>query len=105
MKHAPVVMTNAVIEKMEAGGIGTGTDPSYKPAIEEWCPDVLDIREQFPINRSITTAIAVNHGIPHPCYLKISVLAPMTVDFLVTRVRNGERYLQAYNAKRDGDSE
>ena len=64
-----------------------------------------DIREQFPINRSITPAIAVNQGIPHPCYLETRALAPMTVDFLVTRVRNGERYLQAFSAKRDGESE
>jgi hypothetical protein len=134
-------MTDAVIEKMEAEGIGTGTGPNYKPAIEarkmssrgrsrrawsnktrrkhellsdvehnlflalEWCPDVLDIREQFPIKRSITTAIAMTLGIPHPYYPKTNVLTLMTVDFLVTRVRNGEQYLQAYNAKRDEDSE
>lgn len=33
MRQVPGVMTDAVIEKMEADGIGTGTGPNYKPAI------------------------------------------------------------------------
>jgi hypothetical protein len=34
MKQAPVVMTDAVIEKLEVDSIGTGTSPNYKPVIE-----------------------------------------------------------------------
>lgn len=71
----------------------------------EWAQDVVEIWEQYPIQRSITTAVAGALGIPHPYYPSTNILTVMTVDFLVTRVRDGKLYLQALDAKDDDESE
>lgn len=66
----------------------------------EWAPDVVDIREQFPLDRTHTTRIAKECGIRHPRYPVTQVCAVMSADFVVTRVKpSGQRYLEAYNTK------
>lgn len=67
--------------------------------LAEFTPDVVDIREQYPLDRISTRAIAVELGIRHPQYLGTQVDAVMTCDFLVTRERNGVKSLEAYNCK------
>ncbi|MBV5269630.1 MAG: Tn7 transposase TnsA N-terminal domain-containing protein, partial [Afipia sp.] len=46
--------------------------------------DVVDIREQFPLDRTETLAIAAARGIKHPQVKGVSIV--MTTDFLETRV-------------------
>jgi hypothetical protein len=50
----------------------------------EWSPDVLDIREQFPLSIEETLAIAKRLGIRHPADPKTKEPIVMTTDFLVT---------------------
>lgn len=71
----------------------------------EWTPDVVDIREQYPLDRDITTQIAAARGIAHPCYPGTHISTVMTVDFLVTRVQNGKYRLEAFNDKRTDEAE
>lgn len=54
----------------------------------EWRPDVLDIREQFPLSRDETLAIADRLGVRHPRDPKTKDYVVMTTDFVVT-VRKG----------------
>jgi TnsA endonuclease N terminal len=71
----------------------------------EWCADVVDIREQFPLARKQTLDVAAEIGAPHPYYSGTHVPTVMTVDFMVTRVKDGRRYLQAFNVKSAEDAE
>jgi hypothetical protein len=71
----------------------------------EWQTDVLDIREQFPLDRSVTQDVARALCARHPHYPGTHVPTVMTVDFLVTRIRNGQEALEAYNAKRTEEAE
>lgn len=73
--------------------------------ILEWCADVVDIREQFPLDRAITRELAVELGIPHPTYPGTHVPTVMTADFLVTRKRAGKKVLEAFNAKSSREAE
>ena len=61
-----------------------------------WRDDVIDIREQFPLDLKLTTAIARRLGLPHPHNRH----SRMTTDFLVTYM-NPEKtyYLKAYTVK------
>ena len=52
--------------------------------VVDWSPRVLDIREQFPLNRDETMAIAKQLGIRHPSDLKTKEPITMTTDFVVT---------------------
>lgn len=65
----------------------------------EWTQDVVDIREQFPLERELTLAVAESLDIRHPYYPGTHVPTVMTIDFLVTRRRNGEEFIEAFNAK------
>ena len=47
-------------------------------------PDVVDIREQFPLERTRTLEAAAHLGIKHPKYPGTNVNAVMTLDFVVT---------------------
>jgi hypothetical protein len=47
-------------------------------------PRVLDIREQFPLDRDETLAIADQLGIRHPCDPKTREPIVMTTDFVIT---------------------
>lgn len=71
----------------------------------DWQEDVVDIREQFPLNRDFTCTVADRLGIRHPYYPGTDVKTVMTVDFMVTRVRDGAEYLEAYNAKPTSEAE
>lgn len=71
----------------------------------EWGQDVVDIREQYPLDRDITQELARTLGLRHPHYPRTQTPTVMTVDFLVTRIRSGERLFEAFNAKRDEEAE
>jgi hypothetical protein len=82
------------------------SDVEYKLFIcLEWSRDVIDIREQYPLERDITQQIAQELGLPHPHYRGTNVPVVMTVDVLATHVREGEPFLKAYNAKREEEAE
>ena len=71
----------------------------------EWCADVVDIREQYPLERKQTLDVAAQIGAPHPYCWGTHVPWVMTVDFMVTRVHDGRRYLQAFNVKSSEEAE
>jgi hypothetical protein len=55
----------------------------------EWNNAVIDIREQYPLNRDDTWLIANEKGIKHPTDPKSQVPIVMTTDFLIT-IKNSE---------------
>lgn len=71
----------------------------------EWQHDIVDIREQYPLDRALTQDIARCLNIRHPYYPTTHVPTVMTVDFLVTKVRCGTQEVIAFNAKRDEEAE
>ena len=71
----------------------------------EWALDVVDIREQFPLDRELTRNLAMDLRICHPTYPGTNVHTVMSVDFLVNRIRNGESTLVAFDIKRTEDAE
>lgn len=71
----------------------------------EWSMTVVDIREQYPLDRDVTQTLAQKLKIRHPHYPGTQVPTVMTVDFLLTVIGpNGEDYV-ALNAKRDEEAE
>ncbi|MEC1698139.1 TnsA endonuclease N-terminal domain-containing protein [Schinkia azotoformans] len=50
----------------------------------EWSNKVIDIREQFPLNREDTLKIASEKNIPHPFENSTQTPIVMTTDFLAT---------------------
>jgi len=73
--------------------------------ILEWATDICDIREQFPLSREHTQEVAIQLGIPHPFYPGTHVPTVMTVDFMVTRIREGTEFLEAFNVKAASEAE
>ena len=71
----------------------------------EWTRYVTDIREQYPLDRTLTQTVARRLGIRHPCYPQTSIPTVMTVDFLVTRIHQGKQILEAFNAKTIDEAE
>jgi len=69
----------------------------------DWSPQVVDVNEQFPLDRALTQDVARKLGIPHPYYPGTSVPVVMTVDFMVTLIRNSQTVLEAFNTKADAD--
>jgi hypothetical protein len=69
----------------------------------DWSSQVVDINEQFPLDRALTLDVARRLGIPHPYYEGTKVPTVMTVDFMVTLVRNGQTVVEAFNTKVDED--
>lgn len=67
--------------------------------LAEFTQDIVDIREQYPLDRTLTRSIANELGIRHPQYVGTRVDTVMTSDFLITRKRKGEEILEAYNCK------
>lgn len=64
------------------------------------CADeVIDIREQFPLNRDETLQIAVDLGVRHPRAPGSSTYEVMTTDFLVTTYKRGVIAMTAYAVK------
>lgn len=70
----------------------------------EWMPEVVDIREQYPLNREMTLTIAQKLGLRHPYYPGTQVATVMTVDFIATRLVAGVKSMMALNAKRDEEA-
>ena len=55
----------------------------------DWSDNVVDVREQFPLDRDITRKIADEMGVVHPMDPKTRTDIVMTTDFLIdTRVGN-----------------
>jgi hypothetical protein len=50
----------------------------------DWSDNVIDIREQYPIDREITTKIAEDINIKHPIDSSTQTPIVMTTDFLIT---------------------
>lgn len=73
--------------------------------LAEWSPSVVDIQEQYPLDREVTLALAQQLSIKHPCYPTTSVPTVMTVDFLLTIHRGREQTLLALNCKREEEAE
>ena len=71
----------------------------------EWSRSVVDIREQYPLDRDLTQTVAQELKIQHPSYPGTRVPTVMTVDFLLTVVEHGVKRLVALNAKRDEEAE
>lgn len=67
--------------------------------LAEFTPGIVDIREQYPLERDQTLSIAAAMGIKHPQYPSTNVDAVMTCDFLVTRERNGRQTHEVFNCK------
>ncbi|RDY72588.1 heteromeric transposase endonuclease subunit TnsA [Halobacillus trueperi] len=60
----------------------------------EWADSVIDIREQFPLNREDTYHIAEEKEIEHPLDPTTKVPIVMTTDFLITvRYKKGTKLL------------
>jgi hypothetical protein len=69
----------------------------------EWLPDVLDIREQFPLDLDETLAIADQLSVRHPRDPKTKDYVVMTSDFVIT-VRKGfvsEEQIHTVKYKKD----
>jgi hypothetical protein len=72
----------------------------------EWSDSVLDIWEQYPLDRDLTQAIAEEHGIPHPYYPGTHIPTVMTADFVLTLKNSGsEPPYMALNAKSAQEAE
>ncbi|WP_317853404.1 TnsA endonuclease N-terminal domain-containing protein [Lysinibacillus sphaericus] len=65
----------------------------------DWSDDVIDIREQFPIDRELTFKIAEEKGISHPIDNISNTIIPMTTDFLITLIKNKSRVYLARTVK------
>jgi hypothetical protein len=79
-----------------SGGRTTGRVHHFLSDIErnafliyDWAASVVDIREQFPLDRGETRAIAEAMGVRHPIYPKSDVPVVMTTDFLLDTAVDG----------------
>ncbi|MED4534176.1 TnsA endonuclease N-terminal domain-containing protein [Metabacillus fastidiosus] len=60
----------------------------------EWAENVIDIREQFPLDRERTTKIAEERDINHPIDKETKTPIVMTTDFIITiREKDKVKYL------------
>ena len=87
-------------------GIKTGRVHHFLSNIErdlfyllDWQDAVVDIREQFPLDRAVTLAIAHRVGIGHATYKTTGATFVMTTDFLVNVVRGAQEIELAYSVK------
>ena len=71
----------------------------------EFCREVTDIREQFPLERDETLSIAARLNIKHPSYPGTRITTVMTTDFLVQLKRHNEETLEAFSCKTAEDLE
>jgi hypothetical protein len=71
----------------------------------EWSRSVVDIREQYPLDRELTQTIAHGLKIRHPHYPGTQTPTVMTVDFLLTLLGPDGEHHVALNAKRDEEAE
>ncbi|WP_083491123.1 TnsA endonuclease N-terminal domain-containing protein [Stenotrophomonas terrae] len=73
--------------------------------ILEWSELVLDIREQFPLDREVTRMLAGKMGIEHPRDPRTRVDVVMTTDFMVDVRTDGRSKTVAYAIKPAQDLE
>lgn len=71
----------------------------------DWSDDVLDIREQYPLNREATREIAIQMNVVHPREVGSKTDIVMTTDFLVTCNRGGQIVYVARSVKTLSDLE
>jgi hypothetical protein len=71
--------------------------------MQEWAEDVLDIREQYPLDLDETLAIAEACGIRHPIDRRTKHSIVFTTDFVVTIRKNGLEVDQARAVKCEKD--
>lgn len=64
-----------------------------------WQDNVLDIKEQYPLDRPITLAIADTLGIKHPTDPKTGVPIVMTTDFVITALQDEKEKIFARSVK------
>lgn len=69
----------------------------------DWADNVIDIREQFPLDREMTIAIADELGIKHPIDNKSSTPIVMTTDFFLTVKESGKVSYLARTIKQRND--
>lgn len=70
----------------------------------ERMPQVIDIREQFPLDREITRSIAKAMGVPHPADPGTKEHIVMTTDLLIDfRARDGRIVTRAFSVKQAKD--
>lgn len=69
----------------------------------DWADEVVELYEQYPLDRDLTMSMAKRLGIRHPHYPGTSTPTVMTVDLVV--VTNGSRgkAAKAFNAKADAE--
>jgi hypothetical protein len=65
----------------------------------EWSDAVIDIREQFPLDRDITRSIAAEMGILHPADMQSKTDIVMTTDFMVDVQNKNESTLMVRTVK------
>lgn len=87
-------------------GIKTGRVHQFLSNIErdlfyllDWQDTVVDIREQFPLDREETLTIADRVGIIHPTYKTTGAVVVQTTDFVVNVICGGQEVERAYSAK------
>lgn len=71
----------------------------------EFAENVLDIREQYPLDRDTTLSIAADCQIKHPMYPGTKVPEVITCDFLAIRQEGDRRWAEAFNCKRTEEAE
>jgi hypothetical protein len=71
----------------------------------EWSDRVIDLREEYPLDRTLTLEIAAALNIRHPYYPGTNVPTVMTVDFFCTVVTNGAINFEAIECKRTEGAE
>jgi hypothetical protein len=71
----------------------------------EWSLDVIDIKEQYPLDRALSQDVARSMRVKHPCYPSTTIPTVMTVDFLVTVANHEGKSLIAINGKRKEEGE
>ncbi|MFE8091047.1 TnsA endonuclease N-terminal domain-containing protein [Bacillus toyonensis] len=73
--------------------------------ILEWTDDVVDIREQYPLDFEETEQICNKKSIKHPVDNKTQVIIPFTTDFFITVRRNKNIEYVARTVKQSVDLE
>lgn len=71
----------------------------------EWADNVIELREQYPLELDLTLLVAQKLEIKHPTYPGTSDPAVMTVDFMVTTTATTEKKYIAFNAKADSEAD
>lgn len=72
--------------------------------ILQWYPYVVNIREQFPLVRPRTVALAKQLGLKHSCYPETREPIVMTTDFLATFEFGLQKIQVAYDVKYQKDA-